>query len=646
MKKRVLFSAIALFVAGLFSAQAQLVFKSAPYQPQAFGKTNSAVLAPTRAAGAMAAISYCGDYGGSIGLSTNQECGAALLISRATVNSFVGKQLSAVQLGIGTFSTGSIHLFLSYDLNGDPFYKQDVTLLAAQGWNTFELTTPYTLEADKPFYIGYTITPSSSDFPFGVDYAASSVYSDYSIYVQGSWVAAATAGATRFGNICIRGLVSGDLDNYSQNEVTLDAIGVPSVVETNKDFTIEGQFTNNGVQIVNSIDVTYTIGTMAAVTKTITLEEPIYNLMSYIFSISDARINYVGANVPVTVSISKVNGVEDEKPADNEKKTTLLSSNTVFDRNVVVEEGTGTWCGYCPRGIVGMEYMRETYPGTFIGIGVHYGDAMATSSYSYYSASGYPYSKTNRKSIWEGVDPSQANLEYIYTYERSFPTEAKIDLVARYADDAKSSVDLFSTATFGLNMQSANYRVAYVVLENEVGPYNQQNYFSKEGENQGDMAGWEDKAPQVSTIFNDVARNIFSYNGLTGSVPTTIEANKGYDYSYTASLSNVKNTDNIELVAMLLNATSGEIVNAVKIPASAIGAFGGVADNVAAGSVSITAGKGEITIVGDCDNAAVYGIDGRLVKATAESTIEVPAGLYIVKASANGKPTVSKVLVK
>ncbi len=658
MKKRVLLSAIALFVAGMFSAQAQYeVLRENPsssYHPKSF-KTLGEVKAPMRAAdGNSVSIGYCGDYADALGYNaSNITVGAAIKIPSATVANVTGDQLTKVQLGLGTLSAGKkIQLFLTYDLNQDPFYSQEVTPTTV-GWNEFTLATPYTIESGKEFYICYTLSQSSNEYPLGLDFASSSSPNNY-VYAPlqsggNQWATFSEVGLSSYGNICIRGIVEGELANFPTNEVTLDDIAMPSVVKVNNGFTIEGQFTNNGKKTVENIDVTYTLGTMASVTKTLTLESPLGYGSSYIFALSDAIIDYEGIDVPVTVSISKVNGVDDEKPADNEQKSTLLSSNTVFDRNVVVEEATGIACGYCPRGIVGMAYMKEKYPDTFIGIAVHkplqgVSDPMETSSYAYYQPAGLPWSITNRKSEWNGVDPNKEYLEIVYQYERSLPSEAKIDLTARYADDAKSSVDLYSTATFGLDMQSANYRMAYVVLENEVGPYRQTNYFA--GGAIGEMGGWENKSSSESTLFDDVARNIFSYNGLENSVPTTIEANKGYEYSCTASLSNVTNTDNIELVAMLLNATSGEIVNAVKIPASAIGAFGGVTDNVADGSVSITAGKGEIRIAGDCDNAAVYGIDGRLVKASAESTINVPAGLYIVKASANGKPTVAKVLVK
>ena len=41
---------------------------------------------------------------------------------------------------------------------------------------------------------------------------------------------------------------------------------------------------------------------------------------------------------------------------------------------VVGEEGTGTWCGWCPRGSVAMNWMDEKYYGYWQGIAVHNND--------------------------------------------------------------------------------------------------------------------------------------------------------------------------------------------------------------------------------------------------------------------------------
>ena len=46
-----------------------------------------------------------------------------------------------------------------------------------------------------------------------------------------------------------------------------------------------------------------------------------------------------------------------------------------FVRRCVVEEYTGTWCGNCPRGIVGLSRLAEDFGDRFIGIAIHTGDS-------------------------------------------------------------------------------------------------------------------------------------------------------------------------------------------------------------------------------------------------------------------------------
>ena len=51
-------------------------------------------------------------------------------------------------------------------------------------------------------------------------------------------------------------------------------------------------------------------------------------------------------------------------------------------KKVVAEELTGTWCGWCIRGIVTFEEMKAKYPDTFIAIAVHGGsDVMKDEEY-------------------------------------------------------------------------------------------------------------------------------------------------------------------------------------------------------------------------------------------------------------------------
>ena len=42
-----------------------------------------------------------------------------------------------------------------------------------------------------------------------------------------------------------------------------------------------------------------------------------------------------------------------------------------FVQKVFVEEMTGTGCGWCPRGIVGMQLMKQKYGDRFVGVAIH-----------------------------------------------------------------------------------------------------------------------------------------------------------------------------------------------------------------------------------------------------------------------------------
>jgi len=122
--------------------------------------------------------------------------------------------------------------------------------------------------------------------------------------------------------------------------------------------------------------------------------------------------------------------------------------------------------------------------------------------------------------------------------------------------------------TFGDDINAANYKIAYVVLEDNVGPYYQSNYYSGSSLSQTDyMYDWTQKESRVSIKFNDVARGIYpNVYGQSGSVPSSVKRGVANEYAYTLTLpTNISNKDNISIVTLLVNSNNGEIVNADKV---------------------------------------------------------------------------------
>lgn len=78
----------------------------------------------------------------------------------------------------------------------------------------------------------------------------------------------------------------------------------------------------------------------------------------------------------LTVTISNVNGAgQDAEPLDDTgTRPVTISAVPAANKIVVGEEGTGTWCQWCPRGAVFMDYMHDSYAGFWAGIAVHNGN--------------------------------------------------------------------------------------------------------------------------------------------------------------------------------------------------------------------------------------------------------------------------------
>lgn len=169
-----------------------------------------------------------------------------------------------------------------------------------------------------------------------------------------------------------------------------------------------------------------------------------------------------------------------------------------------------------------------------------------------------------------------------------------------------------------------------------MGPYNQANYYA----GSGSLEGWGDKGEYVSTLFNDVARDIYDYNGIAGSTPTVINTGETYSYSYTFTLpNNIQNIDNIEIVTLLIDNETGEIMNADKtVPSTAPT---GITSTLDANDIVIYVNNNSIVTNIPCGQLHVYNTAGKEVP-----NKNLAAGIYIVKAINNGQTITRKVIVR
>jgi hypothetical protein len=222
-----------------------------------------------------------------------------------------------------------------------------------------------------------------------------------------------------------------------------------------------------------------------------------------------------GSNVAV-VTVSNVNGAGPDGDANDDVNTTSGNITTVPapGKMVVGEEGTGTWCQWCPRGAVFMDYMGESYDGFWAGVAVHNADPMTDAVYDAGVGaliSGYPSALVDRGAA---IDPSAV--------EASFLTRVQIAPHATITEGAMWNTagdTLFVSVTYTFTQAATSaYKALAVITEDSVTGttgYAQSNAYGNNAN--GPMGGFElfgTSVPAGSMNYNHVARGIApNFNG-------------------------------------------------------------------------------------------------------------------------------------
>lgn len=229
-----------------------------------------------------------------------------------------------------------------------------------------------------------------------------------------------------------------------------------------------------------------------------------------------------------------------------ECKASKASFNTT--RKVVLEEGTATWCTACPQGTQKINELNEKYPEKMIAIAVHHSDPLAIDDYTLnIFMNAFPGFIFNRHTNTLCL-PEDGETNLINELKRLSP--ADINIEASFLNGINAEI----TTRFAHDIDNANYNVALIVLENGIKGYTQAPTYA-------------------STTMNHVPRAIYdSFWGTPGSVPTVIKKEELYKQSYSIRLpSTTQDKDSLELVALLIDRNTNEIVNANSITASNFG---------------------------------------------------------------------------
>lgn len=454
---------------------------------------------------------------------------------------------------------------------------------------------------------------------------------------------------------------------------------------TNADLTMSGSVTMWGMQPVMSVDITTTIGETSGtasistgVTEETAAQQSTYGAaMNY--SIEGMKAPATPSRYTIAQSIAAVNGNPDGYAEDNDNVATTVGialGDQHYDRKAVVEEMTGLWCGWCPRGMVAMENLKTMYADDVITIAVHADDALQSESYlpMAYMTSGFPSAFVNRFYL---ADPyygftadATMGIADVVDEILASPAEAQIGVTSALSADG-STIDVTSYTRFCLtdNSETPHYAVAYALVEDGVRglAYAQTNYYSSQmsggpysgrtPETSGlpdDLAQFVGMGPSIQGLtYNDVARGIYDCFGVEGSLNSNIQSGSMQTHTYSIpvpeSISNIANTT---LVAMVVDTETMEVINAVEVKVGESNTTGIEAVKEPA-KADISVSGNAITVTTDAGGSAVakvYSTDGKLVaqatvNGSATLAVDGQKGTYIVRVENGNDVTVKKVML-
>lgn len=608
--------------------------------------------------------------------STYLNLGGAADFSYATyypaalVSHFTGNTIKAINIKLGTGTT-SVRVWIRTSLSQEPVWEYTIESVATSQRNkVISIPAEYAIDGSDLF-IGYDAYGSSRFYYAKTD--DSTPVSGGSLLIDQGDGYGFDDYSSSYGPLYIEAVTEGGA-GLCANDITLNYVGYDRVTP-GEDFSGQIVFTNFGTKPVSSVEVSYTInGTTSSDVLDIS-ESPCPYLGSYQFQIVDSAPAQAGRyDIPVT--ISAVNGEADELPADNSGTCYLMSVANPAKPMAVIEEMTGMWCGWCPRGHAGIERLKEEAADIALPITVHAGDDYEAETYApiAYNVSGYPSCLVNRATeadpFYGFNEDSYGLTELAQNIHENMPSEATVEVKAEL-NPATRNLEIASTTNFLIDADNKYYTIAYVLTEDNVQGEGQNNYYSAEGEymayliayyaQRGHTITIDDIREQMITtdeeralmdlpesydpIMRDVARDIWDCYGIEGAYEGNFAAgqSKGHSYAVPYVGLNVENWDNASVSALVIDNSTGVIVNAarckVTVPTGIDHASASSAVRLEGGKLCLNAPKGS--------TATLYTADGRTVSTIAvDGDATLPAqglkGNYILRLVSKDNVSVTK----
>jgi hypothetical protein len=319
-------------------------------------------------------------------------------------------------------------------------------------------------------------------------------------------------------------------------QIILDNNGTVGFAGSVRD--INGFIVNAGTTIITSAEISYTIdGTGYTQTLNGLGLAPGANRP---FTL-DNQVTLGDNPIIVDATLSEVNGDGFDDNMCNDSFGLSYNGFTPHpDRKVFAEEGTGTWCPWCPRGDVFMNLMEERYGDLFVGVAVHNQDPMVVPTWdsgmpTFPGFQGYPSVIFDRQVV---IDPSQLENSVVANLQ----TAPDAVMIHEATFDENTRELNFTVHTQFAAQSIGDYNLIVGLTEDGVtgttAAYNQFNNYANGAA--GPMGGYEflpNPVPASQMVYNHTSRALLTpFNGMEDAFSNTIIVEAGWyehEFSYT-----------------------------------------------------------------------------------------------------------------
>ena len=332
-------------------------------------------------------------------------------------------------------------------------------------------------------------------------------------------------------------------------DLAFKSIQVGKIYPQNAIVNFTGTFVNYGTEAIQKCSINY------AINAADTIAYPLTNLQ--LASNGEGKMNFthpvswttgaLGSLNLVNVWISSPNDSLDQEDANNHYNQTVLrnANNTPFDRNILLEEATGAWCGYCPDAHLILNEAKKTYGSRVIPVSYHFDDSMSNNDALWFLSqyiSSYPDAQIDRKTFL-GSNSTWLNAIAVRLNQ---PASVALSIEQKRFDPISRSIQFRVKAQFE-DYWYGNLRIGAIVTEDHVrgnanpNVWSQNNFYSKDNPN-GAAGGIShplyNEANYMDGYYHESVQkaNPGGVFGVGNTIPQLVAPGQTYYYDFTYNL--------------------------------------------------------------------------------------------------------------